>query len=53
VHHKGYVNGTAALDRRAATFPGAAEIVVVGESAGHMIGWRGGSCDHEPLGASG
>ncbi len=36
VHHKGYVNGTAALDRLAATFPGATEVVVVGESAGSV-----------------
>jgi hypothetical protein len=36
VHHKGYVNGTAALDHLAATFPGAAEVVVVGESAGSI-----------------
>jgi len=36
VHHKGYVNGTAALDRLAATFPGATEVVVVGESAGSI-----------------
>ena len=27
VHHKGYVNGTAALDHLAATFPGATEVV--------------------------
>ena len=36
VHHKGYVNGTAALDRLAATFPGATEVVVVGTSAGSI-----------------
>jgi hypothetical protein len=34
VHHKGYVNGTAAVDLLAATFPDATEIVVIGESAG-------------------
>jgi hypothetical protein len=36
VHHNGYVNGTAALDHLAATFPGATDIVVVGESAGSV-----------------
>jgi hypothetical protein len=36
VHHKGYVNGTAALARLVATFPGATEVVVVGESAGSV-----------------
>ena len=36
VHHKGYVNGAAALDHLAATFPGATEVVVVGESAGSI-----------------
>jgi Pectinacetylesterase len=36
VHHNGYVNGTAALDHLAATFPGATEVVVVGESAGSV-----------------
>ena len=36
VHHKGYVNGTAALDFVAATAPGASEVVVVGESAGSI-----------------
>ena len=36
VHHKGYVNGTAALDHLAATFPGATDVVVVGESAGSI-----------------
>ena len=36
VHHKGYVNGTAALDYVAATAPGATEVVVVGESAGSI-----------------
>jgi Pectinacetylesterase len=34
VHHNGYVNGTAALDHLAVTFPGATEVVVIGESAG-------------------
>jgi len=34
VHHKGYVNATAALDQLAATFPGATDVVVIGESAG-------------------
>ncbi len=34
VQHKGYVNGAAALDYLAATFPGATEVAVVGESAG-------------------
>jgi hypothetical protein len=36
VQHKGYVNGTAALDHLAATFPGATEVVVTGESAGSV-----------------
>jgi hypothetical protein len=36
VQHKGYVNGTAALDHLAATFPGATDIVVIGESAGSV-----------------
>jgi Pectinacetylesterase len=36
VHHKGYVNGTAALDHLTATFPGATEVVVIGESAGSV-----------------
>jgi hypothetical protein len=34
VRHKGMVNGTAALDHLATTFPGASEVVVMGESAG-------------------
>ena len=36
VHHKGYVNGTAALDWLTASFPGATEVVVIGESAGSI-----------------
>jgi Pectinacetylesterase len=36
VRHKGYVNGTAALEHLAATFPRATEVVVVGESAGSV-----------------
>ena len=36
VHHKGYANGTAALDYAAANAPGASEVVVVGESAGSI-----------------
>ena len=36
VRHKGYVNGTAALDHLANTFPGATDVVVVGESAGSI-----------------
>jgi Pectinacetylesterase len=36
VQHKGYVNGTAALDYLAATFPGATDVVVIGESAGSV-----------------
>jgi hypothetical protein len=36
VHHKGYVNGTAALDHLVATFPDATNIVVAGESAGSV-----------------
>jgi hypothetical protein len=34
VRHKGLVNGTAALDHLAATYPGATDVVVMGESAG-------------------
>jgi hypothetical protein len=34
IQHKGYVNGTAALDHLAATFPGATDVVVAGVSAG-------------------
>ena len=34
VQHKGFVNGTAALDCLATTFPDATEVVVAGESAG-------------------
>jgi hypothetical protein len=34
VEHKGFVNGTAALDHLATTFPDATEVVVVGASAG-------------------
>jgi Pectinacetylesterase len=36
VQHKGYVNGTAALDYLAATVPGASDVVVMGESAGSV-----------------
>jgi hypothetical protein len=36
VQHKGYVNGSAALDHLAATFPDATEVVVIGESAGSI-----------------
>jgi Pectinacetylesterase len=36
IHHKGYVNGTAALDHLAASFPAATEVVVAGESAGSI-----------------
>jgi hypothetical protein len=36
IHHKGYVNGTAALDHLVAAFPGATEVVVIGESAGSI-----------------
>jgi hypothetical protein len=36
VQHKGYVNGTAALDYLAATFPDATEVVVAGMSAGSV-----------------
>jgi Pectinacetylesterase len=36
IQHKGYVNGTAALDHLAATFPAATEVVVAGESAGSI-----------------
>ena len=36
VHHKGYVNGTAALDYVAASAPDATDVVVVGESAGSI-----------------
>jgi Pectinacetylesterase len=36
VHHKGYVNGTAALSHLAAAFPGATNVAVIGESAGSV-----------------
>jgi Pectinacetylesterase len=36
VRHKGYVNGTAALDHLAATFPDATNVAVLGESAGSI-----------------
>ena len=36
IQHKGYVNGTAAVDHLAATFPGATDVVVMGESAGSI-----------------
>ena len=36
VHHRGYANGTAAVDFVAAAAPGASEVVVVGESAGSI-----------------
>lgn len=36
VHHKGFVNGIAALDRLVASFPGATNVVVIGESAGSI-----------------
>jgi Pectinacetylesterase len=36
VQHRGYVNGSAALRRLAASFPDATDVVVVGESAGSV-----------------
>ena len=36
IQHKGYANGTAALDYVAATFPDATDVVVLGESAGSI-----------------
>jgi Pectinacetylesterase len=36
VHHKGYVNGSAALDHLTATLGDATEVVVIGESAGSI-----------------
>ena len=36
VRHKGYVNGTAALDHLIATFPDATNVLVLGESAGAL-----------------
>lgn len=36
VQHKGYVNGTAALDYLTATFPDATDVVVIGVSAGSV-----------------
>jgi Pectinacetylesterase len=36
VRHKGYVNGTAALDHLAAAFPDATDVAVMGESAGSI-----------------
>ena len=36
IQHKGYVNGSAALDHLGASFPGASDVVVIGESAGSV-----------------
>jgi len=36
IQHKGFVNGTAALDHLVATFPDAEELLVTGESAGSI-----------------
>jgi pectinacetylesterase len=36
IQHKGYVNGTAALDHLTTTFPDATDVVVMGESAGSV-----------------
>jgi hypothetical protein len=36
VHHMGYLNGTAAVDHLAASFPDATEVVVMGMSAGSV-----------------
>jgi hypothetical protein len=36
IQHKGYVDGTAALDHLATTFPDATDVVVIGESAGSV-----------------
>jgi hypothetical protein len=36
IQHKGFANGTAALDYVAATFPGATDVAVIGESAGSV-----------------
>jgi hypothetical protein len=36
VEHKGFVNGTAALDHLAASYPDAAQVVVVGKSVGSV-----------------
>jgi hypothetical protein len=36
VHHKGYVNGTTALDHLVEQFPRATQVVVIGESAGSV-----------------
>ena len=36
LQHKGFVNGTAALDHLGATFPDATDVVVMGESAGSV-----------------
>jgi hypothetical protein len=36
VEHKGYVNGTAALDEISQDYPGAAQVVVVGKSVGSI-----------------
>jgi len=36
VHHEGLVNGTAALDHLASSFPDANDVVVIGESAGSV-----------------
>jgi len=36
IQHKGFVNGSAALDHLVSTFPGSTELVVTGESAGSI-----------------
>jgi hypothetical protein len=36
IQHKGYINGAAALDYLATTYPDATEVVVIGESAGSV-----------------
>jgi Pectinacetylesterase len=50
IQHKGYLNSTAALDHLAATFPGATDVVVMGESAGSMASplYAGLVADHLP-----
>jgi hypothetical protein len=50
IQHKGYVNGTAALDHLAATFPSATDVEVMGESAGSMASplYAGLVSDHLP-----
>jgi hypothetical protein len=50
IHHRGYANGTAALDHLAKTFPHATEVVVIGASAGSVTAplYAGWAADRLP-----